>query len=101
MARKPITFVRCEERHAVFAPSWELLMAYKGGALSWPEYTERYLDEMRAAFRANPEPFYAMARRLDNVELICWCNRQKGNDARCHRFLLREILEQVRNSMTA
>lgn len=100
VARKPVTFVRCEERHAIFAPSWELLTEYKGGALSWAGYTARYLDEMRTAFRGNPELFFVMARRLDNVEFICWCCRKKGNDARCHRFLLRELLSKVRSSMT-
>jgi uncharacterized protein YeaO (DUF488 family) len=100
VARKPITFEECAERQEVFAPSWELLMEYKHGWISWGQYTQRYLDEMRAGYRADPQSFHRMAQRLDEVEFVCWCGRKRGNDLRCHRFLLRGILERVRKFMT-
>jgi uncharacterized protein YeaO (DUF488 family) len=96
VARKPITFMHCEERHPIFAPSWDLLMEYQRGAIAWEAYVERYLDEMRAAYRENPEAFQAMAQRLDDVVFVCWCSKTRPSDLRCHRFLLREILDQVK-----
>lgn len=102
IARKPVTFTACHERHSIFAPSWELLRAGKMGGISWQEYTERYYAEMREAYQGNPDAFRAMARRLDQVEFICWCNaKAKGGRTRCHRFLLRQILEKVRAQITA
>lgn len=98
IARKPITFVQCDERHSIFAPSFDLLMSHKNGFINWDEYTDAYKKEMREAFLFDPDSFYEMADRLENVELICWCNAKKKQDNKCHRFLLQEILLKVKNS---
>ena len=96
VARKPISFVQCRERHEVFAPSWGLLTEYQAGGMSWETYTQRYTEEMREAYRRDPHPFQRMAERLDDVELVCWCIKKRRKDERCHRFLLRAILEKIR-----
>jgi len=94
IARKPITFTHCDERHEVFAPSWDLLNSYKGNFISWEEYVVRYTDEMRGAYGNNKQAFIDMANRLDQVEFVCWCC--KTSTKQCHRFLLRSFLEKVR-----
>ena len=99
IARKPITFQQCDRRRVVFAPSWELLREYQGGGIDWEEYTRRYYEEMRAAYREDPEPFRELARQLDEIELACWCTAKRKQDQRCHRFLLRKILEKVRQKL--
>jgi uncharacterized protein YeaO (DUF488 family) len=100
IACKPITFVRCDMRRSVFAPSPDLLHEYKAGGMTWDEYVDRYKNEMRAAYQADPTPFIEMARMLDNVEFVCWCNTKRRQDDRCHRFLLRAILVKVRDSLS-
>jgi uncharacterized protein YeaO (DUF488 family) len=94
IARKPITFTRCDERREVFAPSWDLLNSYKGNFISWEEYIVRYTEEMRSAYRNNKQAFVDMAKRLDRVEFVCWCS--KTPTKQCHRFLLCSFLEKVR-----
>lgn len=96
IARKPCTFIECEERHEIFAPSWELLMSYKNGDINWNEYVDCYTEEMRDAFRFNPDAFFEMAERIDDVDFICWCNNKKKKDNKCHRFILYDILKKIK-----
>lgn len=77
IACQPVTFTRCDMRRSVFAPSPDLLQEYKAGTMPWSGYVQRYTEEMRAAYRADPAPFIEMARMLDRVELVCWCNAKR------------------------
>ena len=95
VARKPVTFMQCDERWEIFAPSWELVSSFKDRWITWKEYVPLYIEEMRQAYKKNSKPFHDMALRLDNVEFVCWCSRDPKNPW-CHRFLLREILMKVR-----
>jgi len=99
IARKPITFVKCDRRIVEFAPSWELLMFYKNKFISWNDYVKKYYQEMRESFKINRQIFYEIASQLDEVELICWCTNKRHQDKKCHRFLIKEILENVRTNM--
>jgi len=101
IARRPITFMTCDERWEIFAPTWDLIHAYKDGSISWTEYVEKYTDEMRSAYRDNSDLFVQMAKRLDNVEFYCWCNNMNKQDEKCHRFLLRNILNKVKEHLGA
>jgi ribonuclease HI/uncharacterized protein YeaO (DUF488 family) len=98
IARKPITFTECDERYEFLAPSWELLGDYKNKAINWDEYTVRYKAEMREAYKHHAKEFKRLANILGNLELVCWCSRRKSIK-RCHRFLLRDILESVRREI--
>ena len=72
------------------APSLELLNDYRRGLVSWDEYTRRYLWEI-----ANrPDSIEAVATlrsRVPNetITLLCSC----VNPDRCHRTLLRNLVE--------
>ena len=99
IARKEITFCQCDERQPIYAPSWELVMAFKNKEIDWTEYTRRYIIEMRDAYREHSEIFKRDAKRLDNIEFYCWCMNFNFPTKECHRFLLRDILEKVRSNV--
>ncbi len=99
IAQKKITFIQCDRRIIEFAPSWDLLMSYKDGFISWNEYIKKYYQEMRESFKTNRQVFYEVAKQLDEVEFICWCIKKKKQDKKCHSFLIREILENVSINM--
>jgi uncharacterized protein YeaO (DUF488 family) len=71
------------------APSRELLADFRGGAIDWAEYAERFNDEMAS----QPASIKALreARRLADagpLTLLCWCH----DETRCHRSLLRDLI---------
>lgn len=75
------------------APSPELVSAYKGKKgllLTWDVYRASYLREMKGQAPA----IEALARRAVNGESITLlCSSVCLRESRCHRSLLREILE--------
>lgn len=77
---------------SVFGPSWPLLrehLAIRRAGLeteaTWEDYAAAYRAEMRALYRADPEPLRALAGR--GGTLVCYCAGR-----RCHRFVLADIL---------
>jgi uncharacterized protein YeaO (DUF488 family) len=70
-------------------PVVELLRAFRGGRLTWPQYRRRYLAGLRRPeARAQLAEVRALARR-GPVTLLCGC----PVEARCHRSLLRAHLQ--------
>ena len=82
--------LRSFEDGRVFAPSPELLAAYKAGKLSWEAYERRYLAEMRSLYQRSPDLFLALLRRPE-VTLVCY----EASPARCHRRLLADLLARI------
>lgn len=74
----------------VFAPSTELLWAYKCGHLSEAEYIDRFYKLCRQRYRRDPEPWLRLLRR-GRVALACYCRDGEF----CHRHLLVDILEKL------
>ena len=74
-------------------PSKELLAAFKTEAASpmqWTQYRRRYLDEQRR----NRPMIEALAKRLGAGEAITLlCSSSCVRESRCHRSLLRELVE--------
>jgi len=73
----------------LLAPSRELLGALKQGAITFARFSARYRAEMR-----RPEPrqvirMLAAVARRQRINLGCFC----ADPARCHRTLLRELIE--------
>lgn len=76
-------------------PSRELHAAVYGKSgppISWTEYRSRYLKEMR-----KQRPLIeALAERVRAGETITvLCASSCADDARCHRSLLRELIEEA------
>lgn len=80
-----------------FAPSWDLLRAYKGKRIDWPAYTRRYYAEMRASYEAHETDWLRLARMAveGDVTLLCFCHWATEAKPECHRFLLRDMLRKV------
>lgn len=69
-------------------PVLPLLRAFRGGKISWPEYTRRYLAGLeRRQAQAQLAEVRAAAKK-GTVTLFCGC----PDENRCHRSLLRAYL---------
>jgi uncharacterized protein YeaO (DUF488 family) len=85
------------EKQPSFAPSSELLQKYKSENIHWGHYVQTYLAEQRQHFRENPEDFedlFLRAKEGERLVLLCY-ERFEGLETRCHRMILRDILQQV------
>ena len=71
------------------APSRDLLRAWKAGAVSWKEYTERYFKEMSSCEKEIEE--LAEKARRGMVTLLCY---EREGDPHCHRHLLKKLVEE-------
>ena len=76
--------------------SWALQQIYVYGDTEetrrclWPEYSRRYLEEVRDTYRKDKKPFEALLRRSSLV-LVCYCK----DAAYCHRRLAADILVKL------
>jgi uncharacterized protein YeaO (DUF488 family) len=63
-----------------------------GPPIGWPEYRARYLEEMKA----EQPRIDALAKRIGAGETITLlCSRQCEDESRCHRALLRKLIEMA------
>lgn len=70
-----------------FAPSWEMVHAYKSESLSEADYTTLYMKRMQESQIAHKSLWDSLAT-YPKLSLQCYC--QKGKF--CHRLLLVDIL---------
>jgi uncharacterized protein YeaO (DUF488 family) len=79
-----------------FGPSRELLAQFKtksASPIQWPQYRSRYIVEQR---RDNKAAIAELARRVDAGETITLlCSSSCVRESRCHRSLLRELIEEA------
>ncbi len=78
----------------IFAPTKELVYAYKYNNLSEEDYTEQYLDMMRVSYKSNRRAWLRLISR-GNIVLTCYCESL----AFCHRHLLKNILAKICQSL--
>jgi uncharacterized protein YeaO (DUF488 family) len=78
-------------------PSAELLRAYRAGQIDWEEFASRYRAEVgesrdlgRQAGRPSALDDLSRRARGGTVTLLCGCQ----DDSRCHRTLLKAIVEE-------
>lgn len=77
----------CAYMHCVeFAPTKEILDAYKKNEISWEQYVERFLPLMDK--RHAVERFLSLATGYDRVCLLC----SEPTPEQCHRRLLAEMI---------
>ena len=76
------------------APSDHLLAAFhgkKGAPISWQDYRNGYLREMHA----HKDAIAALADRVKSGETITLlCSAACTRESRCHRSLLKELIER-------
>lgn len=87
---------RAGEYVRVLAPSRPLLRAYKDGAIGWDEYRSRYLEEMTADAARKEIARLAEIARTGVVTVMCVC----PDERRCHRSLLKELIERAMEAQT-
>ncbi|HZN67040.1 MAG TPA: DUF488 family protein [Tepidisphaeraceae bacterium] len=82
-----------DEWEPALGPSKELLAAFKtegASPLQWGQYRRRYLEEQKR----NMPMVEALARRVTAGETITLlCSSSCVRESRCHRSLLRELIE--------
>lgn len=75
-------------------PSRGLLRAFKDGAVDWPEYEARFLEEMATPDKRAEIAEIARLASAQTVTVMCAC----VDEAQCHRRLVRELVEQEMNA---
>ncbi len=70
-------------------PSAALLRAYRAGRIGWAEFARRYRAEVRGKAELL-ESVRKLSRRR-TVTLLCGCE----DESRCHRGLLKKLLEEM------
>ena len=79
----------CEYRHCTeFAPTKEILDAYKKGNIDWAQYVARFLPLMET--RHATRLFETMFGKYERVCLLC----SEPTPEQCHRRLLAEIIQK-------
>ncbi|MCL6477087.1 MAG: hypothetical protein K6T65_01600 [Peptococcaceae bacterium] len=73
-----------------FAPTWDIVMAYKAGKITQEEYTAMYYALMRQSYRKNRQRWEEVLS-MDRVVLVCFC---RAGDF-CHRLLLAQVLQKL------
>lgn len=79
---------------AVFAPTWNMVMQFKGREITWDEYCRRYTLLMRERYQTNTRAFLE-ALNSDELIVCCYCQDTHETIRQCHRYLLVDILEKV------
>ncbi len=67
----------------------ELIKAWKGGKIAWPEFSRRYRREMRGQLCKIAD--LAEMARTRTVTLLCGCK----DETRCHRILLQGFVSKA------
>jgi len=81
-------------RNHVLAPTWELVMGFKSGEISWEEYKEKYIALLNQRFKTRQKEFEVliqMARSNETFWFVCFCR----NENFCHRKLAKEFIEKL------
>lgn len=77
----------------LFAPTWEMVRAFKNGTLSEEEYTEQYKALMRQSYKEHKGTWGRVLIDNRNSTLVLCCYCKKGDF--CHRHILADILETL------
>jgi uncharacterized protein YeaO (DUF488 family) len=81
-------------RNHVLAPTWELVMGFKNGKISWKEYKEKYIELLNHRFKTRKEEFEPLIQMAQTKEIywfVCFCKDENF----CHRKLAKEFIERL------
>ena len=73
-----------------FAPTWEIVQAWKAGEISWETYAERYRELMLRSYKRNQQAWHNILEK-GVLTLLCYCRA----DDHCHRYLLADFLVKL------
>lgn len=77
----------------VLSPTWDMVMSYKRGKITWEKYREEYYSLLRKRWKTRKDEFLQIIKTAEqqDVYLACFCK----NEDFCHRSLAREILLKI------
>jgi uncharacterized protein YeaO (DUF488 family) len=70
-----------------FAPTWDIVQAWKAGEISWDTYSQRYRELMLNSYKRNKRALHEILEK-GVLTLLCYC---RAGD-HCHRYLLLTFL---------
>src|SRR5208337_588323 len=73
-----------------FAPTWDIVQAWKAGEISWEDYSRRYRKLMLHSYKRNQRVWHEILEK-GVLTLLCYC---RAND-HCHRYLLADFLSKL------
>lgn len=82
--------VSVKSGNKIFAPTWDMVMGYKDGTLSIPDYEKQYNKIMKDSKKKHPDAWVEIMKRKEIV-FLCYC---KPGDF-CHRVLLAHEFETL------
>jgi len=82
---KRVLDITVKSADKAFAPTWDMVMGFKRGSLSWSEYEDRYHAMMRKSWVISKARWKEVLG-WDEVVLVCYCK----DDRFCHRRLLKQ-----------
>lgn len=80
-----------EEWYRDLGPSPDLLRAWRSGKISWEAFSQRYRAQIPEDSGARETLIQLIQRaRRETLVLLCTCREE----SRCHRILLRHLMEE-------
>ncbi len=73
-----------------FAPTWDMVHAWKAGTIDWETYSKRYRQLMLQSYRQNQNAWHEMLHK-SIITLLCYCRAGEY----CHRNLLADFLYKL------
>lgn len=73
-----------------FAPTWDIVQAWKAGEISWGTYSLRYRELMLRSYKHNQRAWREILEK-GVLTLLCYCRAEDH----CHRYLLADFLVKV------
>lgn len=70
-----------------FAPTWDIVQAWKAGEINWDTYTQRYRELMLSSYKRNQRVWHEILEK-GVLTLLCYCRAEDH----CHRYLLADFL---------
>ncbi len=68
-----------------FVPHWNLVQDFKGGSISWEQFTQEYVAQLD---KISQDVFDTLLTLPDDIVFLCW----EATDKPCHRHILRDYL---------
>jgi uncharacterized protein YeaO (DUF488 family) len=73
-----------------FAPTWDIVQAWKAGEISWETYSQHYRELMLNSYKRNKQAWHELLHK-GVLTLLCYC---RAGD-HCHRYLLADFIVKL------
>jgi len=77
---------RIDEWYRELGTNKELIKAWEGGKLTWPQFKKRYIADLKEPNKQQLIRQLAQRAKTEKITLLCGCR----DPSRCHRIILKE-----------